>query len=258
MEFCPIVPIAYLEQFGLRTRHHMALAQWILRDRKYLEFFRGRVAAGDTVIMDNGAYEGEQLDNFDLLEAMRLLQPTVVVLPDSPGELLVTLRKSETFLNLLRKRHFRTNTMTVVHALDGNLQGFEFAYKMAGELSEWIGFSRLTKRYGTPLENQLDRRPKFIMHLKQKGLWYGGRHHHALGMNGYVDELRRLKGIGIRSLDSSSPVWRGLLGFGFDDLWPDVPLNMKPSYSPLNSSKAEANLKLVMEACGAKEVKSGA
>lgn len=203
--------------------------------------------------MDNGAYEGEQLDEFDLLEAMHLLSPNVVVLPDDPGNMLSTLRKSESFLNRLqREKYGAVSTMTVVHAIDGHLRGFELCYKLAKEFSDWIGFSRLTKSFGLPNESRLDRRSKFVYHLQQKGLWSPSHHHHALGMNGYVDELRRLSRLGIESVDSSSPVWRGLLGYSFEDKWPDVPLDMELAGVDrryLHAELAERNLQEVMEAC---------
>jgi hypothetical protein len=243
MRFAPIMPIQAFERFGEVSDCWMALVQHLHR-KEYFNFFRRKVERGDTVILDNGAYE-QRLTSSDRLNFwVRNLKPSVMVLPDVPGDFVKTLRHSWDYLDKygLPKG---TEGMMVLQAEDSKLRQFEVAYETCPV--KWVGFSRLTKSYN-PWMVWPQQRDGFATHLRQEGMWRSELKHHALGMlSGLVEELANLKGF--ESCDSSAPIWRGLLGYSMTDKWPNYEFQVEAGPEASNWEMAEKNLSEVMEAC---------
>lgn len=147
--------------------------------------------------------------------------------------------------------------MTVVHATPGDLGQFVKAYLKATSIGKWVGFSRLTPRYGLKGEVAKLRRVQLANYLKTIGQWRWRHKHHALGMlDGDVEELTLLNNAGFRSCDSSAPIWRGLCGFRLGDkTWPDFKFELEGGYQqpPVNVAVASQNLARVVTACVKKE-----
>lgn len=255
MNFAPICPTAFLETLKIeeKSRYHMALAQVCLRDAKYYSFYKDLLEEGHTVILDNGAYEREQLSCQNLLKLANEMRPTVVVAPDSPHRMEETLRRSTEFCD-----HYSGEVMIVLHASPGDLAGFVRLYRKAAELADWIGFSRLTWNYGLQEHNlhRQDplRRAKFALFLHEAGLWEPNVKHHALGFGQSVyddaalEELSQLHNLGFEGCDSSAPIWRGLQGVKFGQPWHNAVFD--PNYDVvLNLNLAKQNLEEVLRAC---------
>jgi hypothetical protein len=224
----------------------MALAQY-LHLPEYEKFFQERVKAGDTVILDNGAYEGQQMQPAMLNKWVRRLKPSVVVLPDKPHDLLRTVQYSMQYLEEFGLP-YGTEAMMVLHAEDGRLAHFETAYNLCP--TKWIGFSRLTRCYSTELKWPWHR-AQFAKWLQDHSIWRSSLFHHALGMlNGNVEELKLLSSTGFDSCDSSAPVWRGLLGYSMQDNWPNYEFQPFISDEVNNWTQADINLNEVLQACG--------
>lgn len=221
----------------------MALVQY-LRIEEYYNFFAKKLKAGETVILDNGAYEGNQIGGALLAKWTNQLRPSVVVLPDKPGDFVQTIHNSINFLNcFFLPSH--TEAMTVLHAPDGDLKAFEVAY--ANVQTGWVGFSRLTKRYAWGTST---RREFFAHHLQDTKQWRPELVHHALGMlDGEVKELPGLTKAGFHSCDSSAPIWRGLHGYSLTDKWLKYEFQPNASDEVCNWTQAEANLTEVLKAC---------
>jgi len=249
MKFCPIMPISAFEKFKNSSDHWMALAQY-LHLEEYLKFFQEKIEKGETVILDNGAYEGVPMQAWRLAALVKELNPTVVVLPDVPGKFAKTLVGVDDYLNRFGLPK-GTAGMTVLHAPDGKRQQFETAYGMV--CTEWVGFSRLTKSYGHGVQWPYHR-VSFATYLHASEQWRGELKHHALGMlRGNVQELKALNGVGFHSCDSSAPIWRGMHGYEVDEVdWPDY--SMEPLCAPeaANWEMAERNLAVTLEACNGK------
>lgn len=82
-----------------RGPYHMVLAQFALRHPELAAHYRSAGRMGvDTIILDNGAYEGEELHHAALNKAIGIIEPDVVVLPDDPSDPHKTLSKSWEFL----------------------------------------------------------------------------------------------------------------------------------------------------------------
>lgn len=253
MEFCFICPTGYLHRWGRKSTYHLVLAQVYEKDATYAEFYRQRVRDGDTVILDNGAYEGELMEQPALLKVVMDLAPTVVVLPDCPGNSYRTQKWSAEFRERLKASFFLGETMQVVHGQDGDLREFTSAYVIASLSNQWVALAK-RNHYGLKREVEHLRRVQFIRHLKQEGIWRPWVKIHCLGMlDGCLDELPYLNAEGVVSCDSVAPVWRGLCGYRLGEKrCTNVPLDM--SISPIidnqdNEYLADENVERVRAAC---------
>ena len=212
----------------------MALAQFCLSDSRYFGFYERAAQRGEKVILDNGAYEKAQVEWDQLIHLVLEMKPSVVVLPDLPGNWAETWRMGVEFEQQLRaskrsleKWEVGVKPCMILHADDGDLWQFIEGYRQITRLFPWVGFSRLTNSYGSPRETTLNRRVKFAEGLQKIGLWSRKTTHHAFGMlKGAVEELPLLDKVGFFGCDSSAPVWRGLHGHKIQNRgWLNVPFS---------------------------------
>lgn len=99
-----------------RGPYHMVLAPVVLRHRSVAAHYQQAAREGvDTIILDNGAFEGEAL-HFDAMDkAIELIKPDVVVLPDAQGDAGLTLKRSADYV---RSRPDVGAVMFVPHGQD--------------------------------------------------------------------------------------------------------------------------------------------
>lgn len=81
MQVAEIVPVSCLDMIADR-KYHMCLAQLVLKNKEYADFYRRMADEGKYVILDNGAAEGESLSFEDLYKAYELIEPSEIILPD--------------------------------------------------------------------------------------------------------------------------------------------------------------------------------
>lgn len=62
--------------------YHLVLAQHVLADPKYEQFYKERHDQGDFILMDNGAAEEGTLSVEGLMYAARMIHPDEIILPD--------------------------------------------------------------------------------------------------------------------------------------------------------------------------------
>lgn len=218
MNYCAIGPLVAKEILKEHS-HHMALAQY-LYDREYFDFFKELLHTNKFVVLDNGAYEGSQLSERELLHWTKMLKPSAVVCPDRPHDLVETARKSASFADKLWK-DAPSKLWKVLHAAPEGSEHFVASYIADARLYDGVCFSRLTESYSKVNPT----RPAFIKHLIDRGLWQNACHHHALGMKdgnwGELNDLRELNVIS--TIDSSFPLWRNAGYRGdFDPFTSDV------------------------------------
>lgn len=208
MDFAPIVPTSVLSKYlNPRSRKTwFALAH--VEDLRYRGFYASR-PDDVTLILDNGAYEG-QLNISNYSEAITWYRPTVAVLPDlylAPSARSFNL--SFGFLEIYRG--YQPEWMFVPQAEPGDEKGF---INIVGKSLEdprikWIGLPRCTT---THISNNPLFRCNIARAIRDQ---YPEIKIHALGMsNGNVHELYYLQAAGVRSCDSSAPYWRK---FNLDD-----------------------------------------
>lgn len=205
MDFAPICPTPELQKY-LRTRNTwFALAQE--KEYEYMRFYNER-PTGVTLILDNGAYEGE-LKCEVFCKAIEQYHPTVAVLPDILlGEADRSLHLSLGFLEQcgLSSNEYHNEWMFVPQAAPGDIEGFaRVTYQaLQDKRITWVGIPRclVTDITETPLArvNFANAIKKDFPHIKV----------HALGMiNGCIPELYYLQKAGVLSCDSSWPFNNG-------------------------------------------------
>lgn len=265
MQFCPITPIKWLDMFGRFTDTHMVLGQFC-NVPSYNIYYRKAVEADQTVILDNGAYETTPMNFQDLLQVIRFMKPTYYILPDEPNTFRESNEMSLEFLKFVKDQGGTGDSkpLWVVHAEDGDLPSFINSYQLGTRYAAGICLSRLTNRYGLRDEMPTMRRVQFLNHLKALGQYpQPGKYIHCLGLlNGSLRELPDLHDLGVASLDSSAPVWRGLMGYELGRPWPDFPFSLKPAVTsttmtehqrPRGEVIAKQNLQEVLTACHHKQ-----
>lgn len=229
---------------------------------------RKTLSTGRTIIVDNGVYEGERLGNLELaavLEEFQGFTEFYYIVPDWPHD----FEKNEqllqdwfTFWNVRNHGRNRAKPLKVLHSEPGGLLNFLKSYRLAKTQNvKGVCFSRLVDSFGKKDDQQMTRYD-FVRMLQVLGEWEPLWCYHALGFKG-LEDMRQMGALGIDSLDSSAPVWRGLNGFHFqhDDqcldarnrLWEqvDVPLDILADTSiggsPSGMWLAWSNLKAIEE-----------
>lgn len=260
MQFCIISPTAGLERYATRSRTHLLLPQ--VHSTQYWEFYRKRRLEGDTLILDNGAYEGQK-QNEELVARMKEcyqeVKPQVVVLPDlmlqdSRESLHHSLAWNDTIRGWVDKG---TETMLVPQSKPNDPYHWELVVKEICShwyeyMIQWIGIPRcLATDISTPYARILacDKIKRNYPHMKV----------HCLGMvKGNPDELGYLAAAGCNSVDSSAPVWRGWNGYTLRradrELWDELGTACNfDEAGPASNHIIEDNL----EACGVERVRAG-
>lgn len=253
MEFCIISPVAGLERYSTLSRTHLLLAH--LTNPKYWEFYHERKKAGDFIILDNGAYEG-QMSPRRLLDRIRYINPNVVVLPDHLLEdWHKTWHDAQQFLDSFYYEIPNVEWLYIPQAEKGDIVGFIEGLMRAlnDERIKWIG---LPRALCYAITNDIFMRARVAEQIKKR------THRvkiHAFGMvKGSVEELRLLRSTScFQSIDSNAPVWRGWCGYLLDQhkSWTEIPCNYD---APLDSINFESCITHNLEVCGVNaNVRSG-
>lgn len=212
MKFCTIAPGPFLRHVET-SDVHLVLPQ--VSNVAYVDFYIERRKAGDTIILDNGVYEG-QFDEEQLVAAIDVYNPQMVVLPDKlMRPFTETLIDASAFYT---KYSAKLKSLTLMLILQGSnifeacdsinylTDALELDYK---DNTLAVGLPRaFATNFACPTL-----RVQLATYLR-KELHYDG-YLHAFGMaDGDLSELSALSRAGVDSCDSSCAVWRGYFGYG--------------------------------------------
>lgn len=201
-----ILPSAYLSHLQTELKpFHLVLAHQVLKDDHYRAFYTQRRQAGDYILLDNSAFElGEAIDDDSLLQAIDMLQPHEVVLPDALGDATKTYERVLAFLARHRSLLARgVRFMAVPHGRD--LNDYMANYRLLDSLSgvHTLGIGTI---YNKRLETAIQPGRRRIFAALQHAGVLSNKAHHLLGLgdSGHL-ELQVLKRYSqIRSCDSSA------------------------------------------------------
>lgn len=223
-----ISPIKYQHLIPESADFHLILAH-LLDNKEYVDFYKEKIKRGDTVILDNSAFEFKRALSIDEILGFierSGIEPTYVVAPDYPfADWKITWDSTTYFIEQVRGRGYQV--MAVPQSVKGDWQGWIKCYdKMAAhpEIAV-IGMSILGVPNAfcslTGTEDIAFNRIFATNYLLEQGIANKEKWHHYLGLGGGPRELLIQRQLGlIDSNDSSSPFWHGYLGIGFDDsLW---------------------------------------
>jgi hypothetical protein len=217
-EFCFITPTAYLNQFAAQTKRHLVLAHLVERDEAYREFYRKRATYGDYIMMDNSAYELlEPFSPDKLLSLAGQCGASAIVLPDYPFQPAEkTVEAAEKFAPIFRCAGY--HSFFVPQSKRGDLADWLAAYEYAtnNPLIDIIGMSILGIPNALPHIDPAYARVVMTQVL-QDGIMFADKPHHYLGLNSgpnlEIPSLLRMDAL--TSIDSSGPVWAGILGHSY-------------------------------------------
>lgn len=201
MKFCVISPTSGLERYATLSDHQFPLVQ-NFNDPIYRKFYEDRRAAGDTLILDNGAYEGFPFDQSLMSEAMSAWKPQYVVCPDVIGG----DRETNISSAFVFRERWRCITDTIWMAvIQPNMDWQDILDFKDG------GF----RAFGLPRSLMKTHPLERTLRAYRIRLMFPDIYLHALGMSaGDLGEFWGLRHAGIQSIDSSAPVWRGWHGLG--------------------------------------------
>ena len=232
MEFCHIMPTAFLNTYANKYKTQLILAHLVEEDEHYRNFF---AKYNRTKIMDNSAFEmfktGQPMYPADkLIEMGHKVNADYIVMSDYPNEdPSKTIAAAEELAPKFKEAEF--GTFFCPQSKIGDLEGLisAFAWAANSHLVDYIGFSILNipNAYGVEKNNKLQRylsRLKFVQELDKRGILEqivnNKKKIHFLGMVDGPNEIELMGYNGydecIDTWDSSAAVWYGLNGIKFD------------------------------------------
>jgi hypothetical protein len=226
IDFGYIAPNAYLHLIPESATFHLILAH-LLDNKEYVDFYKEKIKRGDTVILDNSAFEFKRaLSTEEILGFIERsgIQPTYVVAPDYPFESWeVTWESTLKFIEEVKGMPYKV--MAVPQSVHGDYEGWITCYENMLDNPDIavIGMSILGIPNAfcslTGTDDIAYNRVFATQHLLINGIAARGiKWHHYLGLGNGPRELLLQRQLGlIDSNDSSSPIWHGHLGIQLDD-----------------------------------------
>jgi len=224
-----ITPICYQDLIPDTADFHLILAH-LLNNKEYVDFYKEKIKRGDTVILDNSAFEFKRAlsaeEIFKFIEDSGI-EPTYVVAPDYPfQDWEITWKSTLDFIEKVKDSGYKV--MAVPQSVKGDIGGWVECYRnmLVHPDIEIIGMSILGIPNAfcnlTGTDDVAFNRVFATTYLLDRGFAQPGwKWHHYLGLGNGPRELKIQRELGlIDSNDSSSPFWHGHLGIRFDkSIW---------------------------------------
>lgn len=217
--FCYITPISYMHMYAGTSSRHLVLAHLVDRHPEYAAYYKERSDQGDYIMMDNSAYElKEPYSPSKLVELGDMCGADAIVLPDYPFQPAHrTIDAAQQFIPEFKAAGFATFFVpqSERYALDDWMLAYRFAVNDPGV--DIIGMSILGIPNAIPSIDPAFARVVLTHSMISKGEFAFNKPHHYLGLNsGPALEIPSLLRMGaLTSIDSSGPVWAGILGHAY-------------------------------------------
>jgi hypothetical protein len=223
-----IAPIKYQHLIPESANFHLILAH-LLDNKEYVDFYKAKIKRGDTIILDNSAFEFKRAlsaeEIFGFIERSGI-EPTYVVAPDYPyQDWKVTWDSTLAFIEEVKGKPYKV--MAVPQSLKGDWTGWLRGYQLMANNPDIsiIGMSIIGIPNAfcelTGTDDIAFNRIYATNYLLETGLANEEKWHHYLGLGGGPREIIIQRQLGLMdSNDSSSPFWHGYLGIEFDNsIW---------------------------------------
>lgn len=142
--FCLIAPLNHLELSKLgKGKGFLALAQIVLKNKKYVEFIKQLKEENYYIILDNGAAENQQVNFKQLIKAIDLIQPNEVVVPDVLLNCNETLLSVEKYAHQLKHKYPKIKLMAVAQGKDSTTYYNCYKLLLVNKYIDVIGISKI-------------------------------------------------------------------------------------------------------------------
>ena len=224
MEVALITPTAALNEFASRSKYHLVLADRILSDEAYREYYAYRAKMGDYIMLDNCAYElGQSLSEKQLLACVKGIKPTAMFLPDVRFKTKETLSLVEQALPKFREMCPNLKLLGVPQG--SNLEEVLRCYNqlMALGVDGFGIYEEIGEVTG------LGRRADFLNYLSSHNRVSFNKTYHCLGMEEDVEQIKLLaEHPWVKGVDSAKPYVYGMFGVSLSQEGPKVPYPHRP------------------------------
>lgn len=204
MKISHIVPKNSLDIIDGRD-FYMCLANIAYKDKEYAQYYADQVKKGAFVLLDNGAAEHDQMTLQQILEVIKVINPSEVVLSDTLCNGNETIRKSLEAIEFYRSNGYTGQFMFVPQG--DTLQEWCQCFKQMSDHPEIDTFG--ISKFMTSHFKMSDARLKGLLYMED----VGQRKYtvHLLGCHENIDELSQIKtairysceNIRIRSTDTA-------------------------------------------------------
>jgi hypothetical protein len=211
------VPLDLLEASRKFNDYHYCLPH-LLNNKIYYKFFKDASERGETIICDNGLFEGVSHTINDLLEKINDIKPNIFIVPDTWNDPITTVKNAKKWIDYyVDKIPSTVNLMAVVQAKtvsDAMLtysKFVELGYTHIALNHAGVYFKELYK-HQNELLSLMTGRIKFVNMLPSLNGFNKTIHHHLLGAT-LPNEFSNYKGKEydfIKTIDTSNPVIYGL------------------------------------------------
>ena len=213
MQIATELPIHYQNVLAALTDYDFVIGCVYRDEPEYAKFYQAQRRKGRFVILDNGAFEGDLLEDDSLIAAIRELHPQEVVAPDVIGSRKETFERAVDFINRLQSENLRVRVQVCPQG-----HNFEEWTESYLELVNLPGVSTIGVSYVGHFDVPEDCsyfgsmdpwetiRVRFFHYLVGKRLLRDDKAHHLLGLCSPVALKWYAKYPFIRSIDTSFPV----------------------------------------------------
>jgi hypothetical protein len=202
------VPLAMLESSFTFNDYDYCLPTF-LHHKEYWDHFVEARKRNRFIIMDNGLFEGEIVDEKSLIHAYNTIKPDVFIVPDAWND-------SETTWDNYTKWKDKVDPSKIMIVIQANtmFEAEDLYDALIEDGCKYIGFNHLGKFYDDySCHSYFETRKtlgrvEFISYLKETNKLKSDVHHHLLGCN-IAEEFKYYPSVfypEIKTLDTSNPV----------------------------------------------------
>ena len=202
-----------LLQYSALSNYHLTLLH-LYKIKEYKEFYLERARQGDFITLDNGANEGVDIDDADLVDAAIEYEVSEVVAPDQPRDGEESTERTLAFLSQYKPTLVARNILTMGCPHGQSRRQWLHNVRLIAPLVTTLGVSKKVEEIDHGdlqrpelVELVIDMSPKIHLLGADSTYWWIKRYDH------WYNQLR-----GVRSVDTQKLVAAGLQDVPLDQM----------------------------------------
>ncbi len=209
MKVAILAPVGFLEPYSKQSQYHLTLLH-LYGNSDYATFYKRRHEAGDYVILDNGANEGIEISDSDLVDTALHAGVDEVVAPDHPRDGYISSRRSIDFC-LRYGETLRAADIRIQIAPQGpNATAWLLQFLWLHPFADVLGVSKKVEEFCGPTKGLS--RVNLVQMIHQE-CFNKGMEIHLLGADARLAEVSRYHSLcQVRGIDTQKMVAAGVVG----------------------------------------------